>query len=75
MNRPRRLPAKWFLYKGGNAVHINGNESTSAHHHIAPLVRRRWFYFGPGYGGGGIGLVLLICIIIYLMGGFRGGRR
>jgi hypothetical protein len=30
------------------------------------------FYFGgPFLGGGGIGLVLLICIAIYLMGGFR----
>jgi hypothetical protein len=30
------------------------------------------FYFGgPLIGGGGLGLVLLICLIIYLMGGFR----
>jgi hypothetical protein len=30
------------------------------------------FYIGgPAFGGGGIGLILLICIIIYLMGGFR----
>ncbi|HWA85896.1 MAG TPA: hypothetical protein VG710_06720 [Opitutus sp.] len=30
------------------------------------------FYFGgPAYGGGGLGLVLLICLIVYLMGGFR----
>jgi hypothetical protein len=30
------------------------------------------FYFGgPFLGGGGIGLALLICIAIYLMGGFR----
>jgi hypothetical protein len=30
------------------------------------------FYFGgPAIGGGGVGLVLLICLIIYLMGGFR----
>jgi len=30
------------------------------------------FYIGgPAFGGGGLGLVLLICIIIYLMGGFR----
>src|ERR1019366_5282232 len=30
------------------------------------------FYFGgPVFGGGGIGLVLLICLIIFLMGGFR----
>jgi hypothetical protein len=30
------------------------------------------FYFGgPIFGGGGIGLILLICLIVYLMGGFR----
>ena len=30
------------------------------------------FYFGgPAIGGGGLGLVLLICAIVYLMGGFR----
>jgi hypothetical protein len=30
------------------------------------------FYVGgPYYGGGGIGLVLVICLIIYLLGGFR----
>jgi hypothetical protein len=30
------------------------------------------FYFGgPVYGGSGLGLVLLVCIIIALMGGFR----
>lgn len=30
------------------------------------------FYFGgPTYGGGGFGLVLLICLIVYLFGGFR----
>jgi hypothetical protein len=33
------------------------------------------FYFGgPGYGGGGLGLVLLICLIIFAMGGFRGRK-
>lgn len=26
---------------------------------------------GPAYGGGGIGLIVLICFIIYLMGGLR----
>ena len=31
------------------------------------------FYLGgPVYGGSGLGLVLLICLVIYLMGGFRG---
>lgn len=30
------------------------------------------FYFGgPVYGGSGIGLILLICLIIFLTGGFR----
>ena len=30
------------------------------------------FYFGgPVYGGSGLGLVLLICLIVFLMGGFR----
>lgn len=33
------------------------------------------FYIGgPAFGGGGIGLILLICLIIYLMGGF-GNRK
>lgn len=30
------------------------------------------FYVGgPVYGGSGIGLILIVCLIIYLMGGFR----
>ena len=30
------------------------------------------FYFGgPAIGGSGLGLVLLICLIVFLMGGFR----
>ena len=30
------------------------------------------FYFGgPVIGGGGLGLVLVICLIIYFLGGFR----
>lgn len=34
------------------------------------------FYLGgPVYGGSGIGLVLLICLIIFLMGGFSGGGK
>ena len=33
------------------------------------------FYIGgPGYGGGGLGLVLVICLIVYMVGGF-GGRK
>ena len=33
------------------------------------------FYMGgPAYGGSGIGLILLICLIIFLVGGFRGKR-
>jgi hypothetical protein len=26
---------------------------------------------GPAIGGGGFGLILLVCLVIYLMGGFR----
>jgi hypothetical protein len=26
---------------------------------------------GPAIGGGGIGLILVICLIVYCMGGFR----
>ena len=34
------------------------------------------FYFGgPVIGGSGLGLILLICLVIYFMGGFRGSRR
>ena len=34
------------------------------------------FYFGgPVIGGSGLGLVLLICLVIFLMGGFRGSKR
>jgi hypothetical protein len=30
------------------------------------------FYFGgPVIGGGGLGLILAICLVIYLLGGFR----
>jgi len=30
------------------------------------------FYLGgPVFGGGGLGLILLICLVIYFMGGFR----
>jgi hypothetical protein len=25
-------------------------------------------------GGGGLGLILLICLVIYFMGGFRGSK-
>jgi hypothetical protein len=33
------------------------------------------FYIGgPVYGGSGIGLILLICVIVYLLGGFRGPK-
>jgi hypothetical protein len=30
-----------------------------------------FYYGGPVYGGSGLGLVLLICLIVYLAGGFR----
>jgi hypothetical protein len=30
------------------------------------------FYFGgPVIGGSGLGLVLVICLVVYLLGGFR----
>lgn len=30
------------------------------------------FYFGgPAVGGSGLGLILLICLVIFLAGGFR----
>jgi hypothetical protein len=30
------------------------------------------FYFGgPAIGGGGLGLILVICLVVYVMGGFR----
>jgi hypothetical protein len=33
------------------------------------------FYFGgPVIGGSGLGLVLLICLIVYLTGGFRSSK-
>jgi len=34
------------------------------------------FYFGgPVIGGSGLGLILLICLVIYFMGGFRGSKN
>lgn len=33
-----------------------------------------FFFGGPVIGGSGIGLILLICLVIYFMGGFRGSR-
>jgi hypothetical protein len=33
------------------------------------------FYFGgPVIGGGGLGLILIICLLVYVMGGFRTKR-
>jgi len=33
------------------------------------------FYLGgPVVGGSGLGLVLVICLVIYALGGFRGSR-
>lgn len=33
------------------------------------------FYFGgPVIGGSGIGLILLICLVVYFAGGFRGSK-
>jgi hypothetical protein len=34
-----------------------------------------FYWGGPVIGGSGIGLVLFICLIIYLMGGFRGTKN
>jgi hypothetical protein len=34
------------------------------------------FYFGgPVIGGSGLGLVLLICLVVFVMGGFRNTKR
>ena len=34
------------------------------------------FYFGgPVVGGSGLGLILLVCLVIYLTGGFRSSRN
>lgn len=33
-----------------------------------------FFFGGPMIGGGGLGLVLLICLVIYFMGGFRSSK-
>ena len=30
-----------------------------------------FYYGGPVYGGSGLGMILLICEIVYLAGGFR----
>ena len=30
-----------------------------------------FYYGGPVYGGSGLGLILLICLVVYLAGGFR----
>ena len=30
-----------------------------------------FYYGGPVYGGSGIGLILVICLVVYLLGGFR----
>jgi hypothetical protein len=34
-----------------------------------------FYYGGPVYGGSGLGLILLICLVVYLTGGFRGAKR
>jgi hypothetical protein len=41
----------------------------------SPIRRRRVFYFGgPGGGGSGLGLILLVCLVVYFAGGFRSSR-
>jgi hypothetical protein len=33
------------------------------------------FYIGgPAIGGSGLGLVLVVCLVIYCLGGFRGAK-
>lgn len=34
-----------------------------------------FYWGGPVIGGSGLGLVLLICLIVYLMGGFQGPEK
>jgi hypothetical protein len=39
------------------------------------LVGGGGFYFGgPVIGGSGLGLVLLICLVVFIMGGFRNSK-
>jgi hypothetical protein len=35
------------------------------------LVGCGYYFGGPAIGGSGIALILLTCLIVYLMGGFR----
>ena len=30
-----------------------------------------YYYGGPVYGGSGLGLVLVVCLVVYFLGGFR----
>ena len=34
-----------------------------------------YYVGGPVYGGSGLGLILLICVIVWLFGGFGGGSK
>jgi hypothetical protein len=34
-----------------------------------------FYWGGPVFGGSGLGLVLVICLVIYFMGGFRNSKR
>jgi len=35
------------------------------------LLGGGFYYGGPAYGGGSLGLILVICFMVYLFGGFR----
>ncbi len=34
-----------------------------------------FYYGGPNYGGSGLGFVMIVCLVVYLLGGFRGAKR
>jgi len=59
----------WPPVRGGLSY---GHEYIITHGGAAPVVRRRRVLSGRTLiGGSGLGLILLICIVIYLAGGFR----
>jgi len=57
---------------GRSGVRWCGHESYIDNSCSSSRFRGGGFYLGgPAIGGGGLGLILLVCIVIYLMGGFR----
>jgi hypothetical protein len=61
-----------LVAKGQNATHMNPLLLIII---LLLVFGSGGFYFGgPVYGGSGIGLILLICLVIYLMGGLRTRR-